>query len=169
MTPTSYLLQSKMAPSFIDAGINSTEITSVSTLTGEKDLMTYILEYEWSNGKNEAYEALMNTLNSKRDELKKMKTAEYVLDPMNNTCKFVSGEEDIVIINGNTGEITNKDGEPFLTDNVDTELNAVATYSEYAMMYKSLNDNAVANPSDTVLPQMAVKVAERGSSFEYSE
>ena len=111
----------------------------------------------------------MNTLNSKRDELKKMKTAEYVLDPMNNTCKFVSGEEDIVIINGNTGVITDKDEEPFLTDNVDTELNAVATYSEYAMMYKSLNDNAVANPSDTVLPQMAEKVAERGSSFEYSE
>ena len=167
--PTSYLLQSKMASSFVDAGINSTQITSVSTLTGEKKLMAYILEYEWNNGKNEAYEALMNTLSSKRDELKKMRTAEYVYDDVNYTCKFVSGEDEIVIINGLTGLVTDKNGDPFLTDNVDTKLNAVSTYSEYAMMYKSLNDNALANPSDDKLPVMAQKVAQRGSSFEYSE
>ena len=167
-TPKSYILQSKMTQAFIDAGINSSEITSVNTLTGEKDLMTYILEYEWNDGINEAYEAIMTTLNEKRDVLKEMKNATYDYDLVNYTCTFFNeSNEPIVIIDGNTGLITTDGTNPFLTDNVDTEINAVKTYAEYAMMYKSLKENADANPTDVILPQMVNKVADRGSSFEY--
>ena len=170
ITPQSYLLQSKMAKPFIDAGINNSAITSVESLIGtEISLMEYIVKYEWNDGKNEAYEAVMETLNTKREELKQMKSAEYTIDIPNQICKFVNGEEVIVEISIETGLVTDKNGNAFLTDSVDTKLDAIKTYAEYAMMHKSLSDNEAANPSDTYLPIMVEKIAERGNGFVYSE
>ncbi|MBP5445549.1 MAG: hypothetical protein J6Y28_05180 [Acholeplasmatales bacterium] len=170
-TAKSYLLQSKMAKSLVNAGINSTEITSVSSLTGEKDLMTYILEFEWVSGRNEAYDAIMDSLSSRRTELRDMKTATYEIDYINNKCTFstiVEPVHEIVSIDGE-GKISANGVDSFLTDSMDGKINAVKTYAEYSMMYKSLKENADNHPDDEVLPIMVNKVAERGSGFVYSE
>ena len=171
ITPKSYLLQSKMAKPLVEAGINNSAITSVKTLIGEEmNLMEYIVKYEWNNDTNEAYEAVMETLNSKREELKQMKSAEYDYDSINDTCEFVNGENTIVIIYGSTGLVTDKNGDPFLTDSVYEKLDAIKTYAEYAMMHKSLGDNAEANPTDLKLPVMVSMIAYRCNKyFIYSE
>ncbi|MCR5307906.1 MAG: hypothetical protein K6E24_02805 [bacterium] len=170
ITPQSYLLQSKMAKPFIDAGINNSAITSVESLIGtEISLMEYIVKYEWNDGKNEAYEAVMETLNAKREELKQMKNASY--DVVGLNCKFFdSVNNTIVEISSETGLVTDKNGNAFLTDSVDTKLDAIKTYAEYAMMHKSLSDNASEHPEDERLPQMVSKLAYRcNNEFIYSE
>lgn len=164
ITPKSYLLQSKMSKPLVDAGINCTAISSASTLTGEDNLMTYIINYEWSNGKNEAYEAVMDTLDSKIDGLKSMKNGEYVLS--STKCQFNDDNGNpIVILDPNTGMVTDGTGvNPYLNDNVDTKIDAVKTYSEYALMVEALRDSG-----DFVLNSAANKVADRGNAFEYQE
>jgi len=163
ITPKSYLLQSKISKPLVDAGINSTDITSVSSLTGTSDLMNYIINFDWSDGENKAYAVVMDALRDKLDGLKAMKSGAYTLTGME--AKFLDSDNNIlVVINASTGEVVDGEGNPYLTDNVSTALNAVKTYSEYTLMVEALKAS-----EDTLLSTAAGKVAERGSGFVYSE
>jgi len=145
-TPKSYLLQSKMAKSFVNTGINNDSVTSVSTLTGEKDLMTYILEYSWNDTThiNEAYEALIETLREKKDSFKSMKNNYYqkVGDPVSE-FNFYKEEEltNVIVSIRIDGSVTDEHGDAFLTEDVSTIINAVKTYSEYTLMVSALRDS----------------------------
>lgn len=168
-TKSSYLLQSKMAKSLVDAGINDTSVTTVSSLTGTKTLMKYILEYDWNTtiSENEAYGVVMDSLYEKFDELKALKNSWYDYDIPSKISQFYKEEGKInvlVIIDGNTGSVTDKDNNSILTDNVSTELSAVRTYSEYCLMVSALNSS-----SDSILGATAASVAVRGNTFVYSE
>ena len=145
-------------------GINSEDIISVNTLTGEKSLMKYIVDYEWVDGKNLAYEAVMETLKTKMDGLKSMKNGNYT--PALPDVKFLDEENNVIVkINVSTGEVTDAADNPYLEDDVSNEINAVKTYSEYALMVEALKTIT----DDPNLVQASSKVAERGNTFRYGE
>lgn len=167
-TPKSYLLQSKMAKSFVNAGINNEDVTSASSLTGEKDLMTYILEYEWNNetNVNEAYEALITTLREKKNAFKAMKNNYYqkVGDPATE-FNFYKEEEliNIIVSIGIDGSVVDEDDNDFLTEDVSNIINAIRTYSEYTLMVSALKDSE--NPEFTTL---ATILTSRANTMVYT-
>jgi len=174
LTPSSYLLQSKMAKPFVDAGINNSDITTVSSLTGPMDLMEYIILHEWNDGKNEAYATVMNTLSEKRTGLKSIKSDDaYDIATITYNHYQLNFYEDetkankLVIIDINDGvvSITDGAGVDYLTNDVSSELNAVRTYAEYSLLVSALRESPIPLLQTY---NVADKVAEMGSSLIYN-
>ena len=168
-TPQSYLLQSKMAKPFVDAGINGTDVTSVKSLIGtETTLMQYIIDYEWSDGENKAYKVLLETLNSKKESFKSMKNNLYGPKYESSILvgyEFYAEDNTTVLVNISiNGEVTDGNGNQFLTEDVSTKINAVQTYTEYVLMIDALKKSET--PEFVIL---AGKVAERANTKIYSE
>ena len=151
-----------MSQPLVNAGINDTSITTVSTLTGEKNLMQYIIDYEWNEGTNDAYKAVMDSLYAKRDGLMAMKDARYGIDGYD--CTFYDENMNPLVTIYSTGEIKDASDNNYLTDDVTTKTNAVKTYAEYCLMVTALSES-----TDTFLQGLADNVADRGNTFIYSE
>ena len=156
----SYVLQSKMAKPLVNAGINYDDVDT-SSLTGSSTLMDYILNYEWTNGINEAYEAVMDTFYAKLDAFRAMKDKNYENTGLMLT--FYSDTEHtnvLVVIDGNEGTVVDADNNQFLTEDVSTTMNAIKSYAEYNLMI-----TAIEKSGDGILGLAKPKLVERANNL----
>ena len=139
---SSYILQSKMALPLVNAGINNDDVNTAS-LTETNTLMTYIINYEWNDGINEAYEAVMDTFYNKMDAFKAMKNNYYDIVNIDGNPYLVFFEEEEKIntvckIRIDNGASYDASDNSFLTEDGSTKLNAVKSYAEYNLMIEAL-------------------------------
>ena len=162
---SSYVLQSKMANPLVNAGINYEDVDTSAT-TGTATLMTYIVNYEWNDGVNEAYEALMNTFYTKMDAFKAMKDANFDIIEESSEMYlafFADSTLSLVVCKVRISDGTSFDGDnnPFLTEDASTPLNAVQSYSEYNLMISALKKSG-----NTQFYGAAARVEERANNLQ---
>ena len=164
----SYMLQSKMAQPLVSAGINNTDVDT-SALTGTSTLMTYIVNYEWNNGINEAYAAVMDTFYTKIDSFKAMKEnhVDIIAEGGYGYLAFYADAdltELVCKVRTDDGASFDANGDPFLTEDGSTKINAVKSYAEYNLMIEALKKSG--NPS---FSGATARVAERANALVIEE